>query len=78
MSAGGARCKSLGQRPRTSYIFESAALKARNPEDYACFRVSLASIISRFQRSTSRLTISPGALPQAIALRASGASRQLD
>jgi hypothetical protein len=63
-SAEGARCDSLGQRPRKETRVIIQALKARDK--------ARRRFISRFQRSVIHICFEPGALRQAITLRAFG------
>jgi hypothetical protein len=65
-SAEGAKCNSLGQRPRNGGI-RIKALKARNVGRY--FALSALEI---------QFTTYPGALPQAFAFRAVGAVSRVD
>jgi hypothetical protein len=61
-SANGAKCKSLGQRPRDAPVNVHRALKARNK---TCARTYFALSGLRFISQTN-----PGALPRAISFRA--------
>jgi hypothetical protein len=75
-SAEGAKCKSLGQRPRRMQIVVTA-LKARDFRRrtiFCCHPRSSPSpfVMPRLQRFVSEVT-RPGALPQAVAFRALGA-----
>jgi hypothetical protein len=76
LSAKGAKCKSLGHRPREMQAV-ATALKARNfrvaDEVLLAIRVVTSLLcMSRFQRFLSDVTC-PGAMPQAFAFRALGA-----
>jgi len=76
LSAKGAKCKSLGHRPREMEVVVTA-LKARNFRMaekllVAHTRVPALLVMSRLQRFLSEVTC-PGAMPQAFAFRALGA-----
>jgi hypothetical protein len=65
ISAEGAQCDSLGQRPRLPAQKNSRALKARNTSIN-----SLLKFIPRFQRFENFADLAPGALPLAISFQA--------
>jgi hypothetical protein len=60
-SANGAKCKSLGQRPRSRFVYSDGALKARNGctrdvNEYGCRGLRNADLRDRFIPRLRRFT----------------------